>query len=61
MSSKAFTHKTKLEHYIIFRDPVFAFALTLMALTIDIPDLVLNLSEPPLTEKLYEMNPQLES
>lgn len=32
---------------------VFAFALTLMALTMDILHFVLNLSEPWLTEKLY--------
>lgn len=61
MSSKAFTPKIKLEHIVTFSDAVFAFALTLMALTIDIPDLELNLSEQGLTEKLYEMIPQLES
>ncbi|HEU5120343.1 MAG TPA: TMEM175 family protein, partial [Candidatus Nitrosocosmicus sp.] len=60
-SSKAFTPKIKLEHLITFSDAVFAFALTLMALTIDIPDLELSLTEQQLTEKLYEMIPQLES
>lgn len=61
MSSKAFTPKIKLEHLVTFSDAVFAFALTLMALTIDIPDLELSLTEQQLTEKLYEMIPQLES
>lgn len=61
MSSKAFTPKIKLEHIVTFSDAVFAFALTLMALTVDIPDLEMNLSEQGLIEKLYEMIPQLES
>ena len=61
MSAKAFTPKIKLEHIVTFSDAVFAFALTLMALTVDIPDLEMNLSEQGLTEKLYEMIPQLES
>jgi len=60
VSSKAFTPKIKLEHIVTFSDAVFAFALTLMALTIDIPDLELSLTEQQLTEKLYEMIPQLE-
>lgn len=61
MSSKAFTPKIKLEHIVTFSDAVFAFALTLMALNIDIPDLALDLSEQQLTERLYEMIPYLES
>lgn len=61
MSSKAFTPKIKLEYIVTFSDAVFAFSLTLMALTIDIPDLELSLTEQQLTEKLYEMIPQLES
>lgn len=61
LSAKAFTPKIKLEHIITFSDAVFAFALTLMALTVDIPDLDLNLSEQGLTERLYDMIPQLES
>ena len=61
MSSKAFAPKIKLEHIVTFSDAVFAFALTLMALTVDIPDLELSLTEQQLTKKLYEMIPQLES
>ncbi len=61
LSAKAFTPKIKLEHIVTFSDAVFAFALTLMALTVDIPDLDLNLSEQGLTERLYDMIPQLES
>ena len=61
MSSESFTPKIKIEHIVTFSDAVFAFALTLMALTIDIPDLELSLTEQQLTKKLYEMIPQLES
>ena len=51
MSSKAFAPKIKLEHIVTFSDAVFAFALTLMALTVDIPDLELSLTEQQLTKK----------
>ncbi len=61
MSSKAFAPKIKLDHLVTFSDAVFAFALTLMALTVDIPDLELSLTEQQLAERLYEMIPQLES
>lgn len=60
MSTKAFIPKIKLEHLVTFSDAVFAFALTLMALTIGIPDLESSLSEQQLTERLYEMIPQIE-
>ncbi len=60
MSTKAFTPKIRLEHVISFSDAVFAFAITLMALTIDIPDLSSNLTEPQLVEKLFDMSSQVE-
>jgi uncharacterized membrane protein len=60
VSSKPFTPKIKLEHLVAFSDAVFAFALTLMAMTIGIPDLESSLSEQQLTENLYEMIPQVE-
>ena len=61
MSTKAFTPRIRLEHVISFSDAVFAFAITLMALTIDIPDLSSNLTEPQLVEKLFDMSSQVES
>lgn len=61
MSTKAFTPRIRLDHVISFSDAVFAFAITLMALTIDIPGLSSNLTEPQLVEKLFEMSSQIES
>jgi uncharacterized membrane protein len=45
MTSDVFTPKVKLEHVISFSDAVFAFAITLMAISIDIPDLPTNLTQ----------------
>lgn len=61
MTTDAFTPKVKLEHVISFSDAVFAFAITLMAISIDIPDLPTNLTQSQLVDKLYEMYPQVES
>ena len=36
---RSFTPSIKLEHVISFSDAVFAFAITFMALSVDIPDL----------------------
>jgi uncharacterized membrane protein len=40
MSTRGFTPNIKVEHVISFSDAVFAFAITLMAISIDIPDLL---------------------
>src|SRR5215204_4272781 len=61
MATDAFTPKVKLEHVISFSDAVFAFAITLMAISIDIPELPTNLTQSQLVGKLYEMYPQVES
>jgi uncharacterized membrane protein len=61
LSAKAFTPRIRLDHVISFSDAVFAFAITLMALTIDIPGLSSNLTEPQLVEKLFDMSSQIES
>jgi uncharacterized membrane protein len=61
MTTDAFTPKVKLEHVISFSDAVFAFAITLMAISIDIPNLPTNLTQSQLVDKLYEMYPQVES
>src|SRR5918995_1131193 len=59
MSARIFTPNIKVEHVISFSDAVFAFAITLMALTIDIPELPLNLSQSEL-HKLDDIYPQFE-
>lgn len=60
MSARIFTPDIKVEHVISFSDAVFAFAITLMALSIDIPDLPLNLSQSELLQRLDDFYPQFE-
>jgi uncharacterized membrane protein len=60
MSTRVFTPDIKIEHVISFSDAVFAFAITLMALTIDIPDLPPDLSQSELLQRLDDSYPQLE-
>ena len=61
MSTDAFVPKVKPEHVISFGDAIFAFAITLMTLSIDIPVLPNNLTESQLMSALYDMYPQVES
>jgi uncharacterized membrane protein len=61
MSSGSFTPVIKVERVISFSDAVFAFAITLMALSIDIPDLPTHLTQSELIDKLYDLYPQFES
>jgi uncharacterized membrane protein len=60
MSARIFTPDIRIEHVISFSDAVFAFAITLMALTIDIPDLPQNLSQSELLQRLDDFYPQFE-
>lgn len=60
MSAKAFTPRIKLEHVIAFSDAVFAFAITLMALSIDIHDFDPRLTEPQVVDGLLDMSSQME-
>ena len=60
MSARVFTPYIKIENLISFSDAVFAFAITLMALSIDIPDLPLGLSQSQLSDRLYDLYPQFE-
>ena len=60
MSARVFTPNIKLEHVISFSDAVIAFAITLMAISIEIPDLPLDLTQDQLLERLNDMHPQLE-
>ncbi len=52
MSTDAFAPKIKPEHVVAFGDAVFAFAITFMALSIDIPDFPPNLTESQLLTRL---------
>lgn len=61
MSTDAFVPKVKPEHVISFGDAIFAFAITLMTLSIDIPDLPINLTESQLISRLNDLYPQVES
>src|SRR5918911_695677 len=61
MSTDAFTPKVKPEHVVSFGDAIFAFAITFMTLSIDIPDIPPNLTESQLLSRLYELYPQVES
>ena len=61
MSSGSFIPFIKVEHVISFSDAIFAFAITLMALSVDIPDLPTNHTQSELLDKLYELLPQFES
>ena len=61
MSTDAFTPKVKPEHVISFGDAIFAFAITFMTLSIDVPNLPPNLTQSELLSRLYDMYPQFES
>jgi uncharacterized membrane protein len=61
MSTNAFVPKVKPEHVVSFGDAIFAFAITFMTLSIDIPDLPANLTESELLSRLSDMYPQVES
>jgi uncharacterized membrane protein len=61
MSSGSFTPIIKVDRVISFSDAVFAFAITLMALSIDIPDLPTHLTQSELLDELYDLYPQFES
>src|ERR671922_707188 len=61
MSTDAFVPKVKPEDVVSFGDAIFAFAITLMTLSIDIPDLPSNLTESQLLSRLYNLYPQVET
>jgi len=53
--------KIKLQHVISFSDAIFAFSITFMAISIQIPNLPLNnMTEPQFITKLVELLPQFE-
>ncbi len=50
----------RLEHVISFADAIFAFSITFMAISIDIPDLPENLTQAQVIKRLLESSPQFE-
>jgi uncharacterized membrane protein len=53
-------HQLRLEHITSFADAIFAFSITFMAITIDIPNLARNLTQAQVIEKLLESIPEFE-
>jgi uncharacterized membrane protein len=53
-------HQLRLEHITSFADAIFAFSITFMAITIDIPNLALNLTQAQVIDKLLESIPEFE-
>jgi uncharacterized membrane protein len=49
-----------LEHVISFADAIFAFSITFMAITINIPNLAHDLTEAQVIDKLLESLPEFE-
>ena len=50
----------RLEHITSFADAIFAFSITFMAISIDIPNLAQNLTETQVIDKLLESIPEFE-
>jgi uncharacterized membrane protein len=50
----------RLEHVISFADAIFAFSITFMAISIDVPDLPRNLSQAQVVTRLLESLPEFE-
>ncbi|MFL6340890.1 MAG: TMEM175 family protein [Nitrososphaeraceae archaeon] len=50
----------RLEHIISFADAIFAFSITFMAVTINIPNLAQNLNQAQVIDKLLESIPEFE-
>src|SRR5919202_4421216 len=50
----------RLDHIISFADAIFAFSITFMAISIDIPNLAQNLTQTQVIDKLLESIPEFE-
>ena len=53
-------HQLRLEHITSFADAIFAFSITFMAITIDIPNLAQNLTQAQVIDKLLQSIPEFE-
>ncbi|MFL6347101.1 MAG: TMEM175 family protein, partial [Nitrososphaeraceae archaeon] len=51
-------HQLRLEHITSFADAIFAFSITFMAISIDIPNLAQNLTKTQVIDKLLESIPE---
>ena len=51
----------RLDHVIIFSDAIFAFSITIVLLSIQIPQIPNNLDETQIQAKLWDMRPYFES
>ena len=50
----------RLEHIVSFADAIFAFSITFMAISIDIPNLAQNLTQAQVIDKLLQSIPEFE-
>jgi uncharacterized membrane protein len=53
-------HQLRLDHIISFADAIFAFSITFMAISIDIPNLAQDLTQTQVIDKLLESIPEFE-
>ena len=53
-------HQLRLDHVISFADAIFAFSITFMAISINIPNLSQNLTQTQVIDKLLESIPEFE-
>ena len=53
-------HQLKLDHITSFADAIFAFSITFMAVSINIPNLAQNLTQTQVIDKLLESIPEFE-
>src|SRR5919197_1341688 len=53
-------HQLLLEHITSFADAIFAFSITFMAISIDIPNLAQNLTQTQVIDKLLQSIPEFE-
>jgi uncharacterized membrane protein len=53
-------HQLRLDHVISFADAIFAFSITFMAISIDIPNLTQNLTQTQVIDKLLQSVPEFE-
>jgi uncharacterized membrane protein len=60
MNDCAMQSQLRLEHIVSFADAIFAFSITFMAVTIDIPNLAQNLTQAQVIDKLLESIPEFE-
>ena len=56
----AMEHQLRLEHITSFADAIFAFSITFMAITIDIPNLARNLTQAQVIDNLLQSIPEFE-